>query len=159
MEFLCAMRSLIQQNNLKLDTHTKFLSKHNLDELEPDGRILKWTVKISDMTVLIGFAWLRTGSYEHCKQPSDYVNDRGKFLVWATISFSSRTVLQELKLRVRSSLWPCHAVSHWLPTAAAKIRAQVMSCGICGGQSGSRAGFLRVLRFPLPILISPTASH
>jgi hypothetical protein len=32
-----------------------------------------------------------------------------------------------------------------------------MSCGICGGQSGTGAGFLRVLRFPLPILIPPTA--
>jgi hypothetical protein len=31
------------------------------------------------------------------------------------------------------------------------------SCGICGGQSGAGAGFLLVLRFPLPILIPPTA--
>jgi hypothetical protein len=29
------------------------------------------------------------------------------------------------------------AVSRWLPTAAARVRAQVRSCGICGGQSGS----------------------
>jgi hypothetical protein len=34
-----------------------------------------------------------------------------------------------------------------------------MPCEICGGQSGSEAGFLRVFRFPLPILIPPTASH
>jgi hypothetical protein len=31
------------------------------------------------------------------------------------------------------------------------------SCGICGGQSGAGAGFLRVLRFPLPIFIPPIA--
>jgi hypothetical protein len=38
-------------------------------------------------------------------------------------------------------------------------RAQVRSCGICGGQGGTGAGFFRVLRFPLPILIPPTAPH
>jgi hypothetical protein len=27
------------------------------------------------------------------------------------------------------------------------------ACGICGGQSGIGAGFLRVLRFPLPTII------
>jgi hypothetical protein len=36
-------------------------------------------------------------------------------------------------------------------------RARIGSCGICGGQSGTRAGFLRVLRFPMPIFITPIA--
>jgi hypothetical protein len=49
------------------------------------------------------------------------------------------------------------AVSRWLHTAAARVRSQVRSCGICGGQCGTGAGFLRVLRFPLPILIPLTA--
>jgi hypothetical protein len=49
------------------------------------------------------------------------------------------------------------AVSRWLPTAAARVRARVWSCGICGEQSSSGAGFLRVLRFPLPIFIPPVA--
>jgi hypothetical protein len=49
------------------------------------------------------------------------------------------------------------AVSHWLPTVAAQVQAWVWSCGICDGQNGAGAGFLRVLRFPLPICIPPTA--
>jgi hypothetical protein len=34
------------------------------------------------------------------------------------------------------------AVSRWLPTAVAQVRAQVRSCGICVGQGGTGAGFL-----------------
>jgi hypothetical protein len=49
-------------------------------------------------------------------------------------------------------------VSRWLPTAAARVRVRE-ACGVCGGQSVSGAGFLRVLRFPLPIIlpISPSS--
>jgi hypothetical protein len=46
-------------------------------------------------------------------------------------------------------------ISRWLPTAAARVRARVWSCGSCGRQSGAGAGFLRVLWFPLPIFIPP----
>jgi hypothetical protein len=51
------------------------------------------------------------------------------------------------------------AVSRLLPTAATSVRAQVRSCGICGRQSSTGAGFLRVLRLPLPILIPPNSPH
>jgi hypothetical protein len=44
------------------------------------------------------------------------------------------------------------AVSRWLPTAAARVHVRA-ACRVCGGQSGTGAGFLRLLRFPLPIII------
>jgi hypothetical protein len=53
-------------------------------------------------------------------------------------------------LKIVSVLNGCaitQAVSRWLPTAAARV----WSSGICDGQSGAGAGFIRVLRFPLPI--------
>jgi hypothetical protein len=49
------------------------------------------------------------------------------------------------------------AVCRRLPTAAARVRAQVKSCGICGGQSGAEAGILQILRFPLPNFIPSIA--
>jgi hypothetical protein len=52
------------------------------------------------------------------------------------------------------------AASCWLPTAAAWVRFRFRSCGICGEQSGTGSGFLRVLWFPLLIipLIAPHSS-
>jgi hypothetical protein len=35
------------------------------------------------------------------------------------------------------------------------FQPRAYSCGICCGQSGAGAGFLRVLRFPLPIFTPP----
>jgi hypothetical protein len=51
------------------------------------------------------------------------------------------------------------AVSHWLPTAAARVRARIRLCVIYSGRNGTEACFLRVLRFPLTILIPPTAPY
>jgi hypothetical protein len=48
------------------------------------------------------------------------------------------------------------AVRCGLPTAAARVRSRFRACGICGGRSGLGAGCLRVLRFPLTILIPPS---
>jgi hypothetical protein len=57
----------------------------------------------------------------------------------------------------RSGRAIAQAVSRWLPTAAAGVRSRVWSGEICGGQSGAGAGFLRVLRFLLPIFIPPNS--
>jgi hypothetical protein len=51
------------------------------------------------------------------------------------------------------------AVSRRLPTAAARVPAQVKSCEIFGVKSGTGAGFFRLLRFPLPIIIPPDVLH
>jgi hypothetical protein len=51
------------------------------------------------------------------------------------------------------------AVSRRFPTSAAQVRVQVRSCGIFGGESDTWAGFLRVLLFPMSILMPPTATH
>jgi hypothetical protein len=52
-----------------------------------------------------------------------------------------------------SKKWPCRssAVRRWLPTAAARFRVRAAG-GVCGGQSGTGAGFLRVLRVSPPII-------
>jgi hypothetical protein len=69
----------------------------------------------------------------------------------ATVSFSMEILVHEVSGDRGRAI--AQSVSRWLSTSAARVRSQVRSSGICGGQSGTGAGFLRVLRFPLPILI------
>jgi hypothetical protein len=49
------------------------------------------------------------------------------------------------------------AVSRWLPTTAVRGSRPSRHVGFCGEQSGAGAGFLRVLRFPLPKFIPTIA--
>jgi hypothetical protein len=69
----------------------------------------------------------------------------------------SLTVTAELRFQSGRDI--AQAVSRRLTTAVARDRDQVTLCGICGRQSGPGAGFLSVFRFPLPILIPPTAQN
>jgi hypothetical protein len=64
-------------------------------------------------------------------------------------------LLETVRLKLGRAM--AQAVSRSLPTTAARVRSRVWSSGICGGQSGPEAGFLRVFRFPLPIFIPPIA--
>jgi hypothetical protein len=77
----------------------------------------------------------------------------------AVQSFHRKSRRKELYVRPRRGLVIAQAVSRLLPTAAARVRARFRSCGILGGESGTGAGFLQVLWFPLPIFILPVASQ
>jgi hypothetical protein len=52
----------------------------------------------------------------------------------------------------KTTLFIVTAYSRWLPTAVARVRAQVRSCGVCGGQSGTWACFLEYFGFPCQLL-------
>jgi hypothetical protein len=64
-------------------------------------------------------------------------------LRWNCIRESSNVKCSKLSQEVGRDI--AQAISRRLPTAAALVRAQVTSCGIRGGQSGTGPGFLRVL--------------
>jgi hypothetical protein len=66
---------------------------------------------------------------------------------------------QFLESNIFSGHQTTQAVSRRLSTAAVRVRSQVRSCRICGGQSGNGVGFLLTFCFPLPILIPPNASY
>jgi hypothetical protein len=83
-----------------------------------------------------------------------------KLTQWMCVS-SAGLARQFVQAASRPSCTITSVVAGWyrylepFPTTVARVRVQVWSCGIWGGQSGARAGFLRVLRFPLPIFIPP----
>jgi hypothetical protein len=112
-------------------TTTTVSSTSSSSNQPPAGKF--WALSMSVLQVCY---WYRTTSIHHC--PS-----------WET---NRCVVTQEISGRATAQ-----AVSHWLPTAAAWVCAWVSSSGFCCGQSGAEAGFLWVLRFPLPIFIPPNS--
>jgi hypothetical protein len=128
--------------------------------------------------IIVGSVKTRTENIRHANLQVSTANSRNLSVETKPESnlrfFLNKTkilVFSKGKQRSKWHLWFCfktkfrndgaiaQAVSRWLPTSAAQVRAQVRTCGICGGPSGTVPGFLRVLRFPLPILIPPTAPH
>jgi hypothetical protein len=87
------------------------------------------------------------------------LGDETRYADWGFLWFRSPLLpSQSFPIHLSSYQVGCaiaQAVSRRRPTAVARVR----SCWISGGQSGTRAGFLRVLRFPLPTVILPTAPH
>jgi hypothetical protein len=84
--------------------------------------------------------WKNTGLYRKCGDRKEIASSH-----WLSLrnSVCGRAIAQ--------------AVSRWLSIAAARVQTRIWSSGFCGGQSGAGAGFLRVLRFPLPIFIPPNS--
>jgi hypothetical protein len=129
--------------SLDLGTWRRWIVRIKPPEFYSWGRISRWhigrdTVLVSE---LIWKLWRRE-----------------KFLVPAGNWTRFLTCPSNSLVTIISQLRPCcsSAVRRWLPTAAARVRVRA-ACGVCGGQTGTGAGFLRVLRFPLPITppISP----
>jgi hypothetical protein len=81
------------------------------------------------------------------------------FVCWLSLACSNYWRQIRVRVTVRLGCAIAQVVSRRIPNSAARIRAQVSSCGICGGESDIVVSFLRVLWFPLPVLIPATAPH
>jgi hypothetical protein len=86
-----------------------------------------------------------------------------KFSVYSDHKGRTETDTRYFYIQIGNNFKKGHAkaqnISRRLPVAVARVRSQFRSCGVCGGRSGTRTDFLRVFRFPLPILIAPNAPY
>jgi hypothetical protein len=102
---------------------------------------------------LLLFCWCQFRRLDSIQYLLDCCTSRLLFCTPTTPSLlllSCRTLLITLPNNGGRAI--AEAVSRWLPTAVARVQSRVLSSGICGGLSGVGAGFLRVLRFPLPFI-------
>jgi hypothetical protein len=97
-----------------------------------------------------GFSWFFSVPPDKCRHSTSM---RTRSLAWKLFPIHYSQVITTFGRAITQ------AVSRRFPNATARVRVQLRSCGICCGQSGTWEGFLRVLRFPLPILFPPTAPH
>jgi hypothetical protein len=97
---------------------------------------------------------ITTSSFPFCNEVPEQATDKQVFTV--TDECLHKWIAME---RLHCGRAVVQAVSRRLPIAAARVRSEVKSCWIYCLQIGTGAGFFRVLRFPLPVLMPPTAPH
>jgi hypothetical protein len=121
------------------------------------GYIWKRVKKVKKIQGLeVDFAASRRKKLRRVFTPYDCKFVKMSALTWLSQEFRIIKITFDFSLHFLSYLKGraiAQVISHRLPTAAARVK----SCGICGGQSGTRAGVLLVLGFPLPIFIPPIA--
>jgi hypothetical protein len=153
------MRSTIWKRNIQRDTlFSRYFTSPDLG-LNPGRR--SGTPATSSLGYSTAHSWFhfRTTNINTYTRPT-----------MATVTQPALRVQHEVSLVCRATAcwhysnprWDraiAPAVTRRLPTTEVWIRAHVRSFGICGWQSGTGACFLRILRFPLPILIPPIALH
>jgi hypothetical protein len=85
----------------------------------------------------------------------DLLTTRETLAVAASFKLNAKVTTREKNAMVHAHK-RCNISFHVI---SRRVRAQVRSYGIYGGQSSIGTGFLRVLQFPLPINIPQTAPH
>jgi hypothetical protein len=123
---------------------------------------VKGTNECSDLWAILASRMVEDPRFAHLRtQPSIICLSASDLQVGQPNDLARNCTVQRAKGKYGMRLavpYVAQAVSLRFPIAAARVRARVRPCGIYGEQSDTGTGFLRVLRFPLPI-IPPTASH
>jgi hypothetical protein len=122
-----------------------FPSGKGLRRMDITNTELPATCILPLFVIVISICWRRPGLYLNMHKYLRVIRDVRRMIT----SYGFQTMEEE-------------AAYGWLritiySTGEARVRSQVRSCEICGGESGTRTGFLRVLRSFPPILIPPTA--